>query len=283
MYDAINDGRTRPHHSALDNFIAPIDDPIWRKIYPPNGFRCRCSTMTLTEAQARQRGWNGVPKYPAEGRADAGWDYNPALPLDHDTAHRAIGDLQRATDRVLTGQDAMLDRVVAQKLAKVNPVVAKKAADVLDGAPRLIADNASMKTPQSFVASAVAFPRDKQPVFELVSVSPLSIALAESINVNLNGKKLALDHDSVIHTIKQHGGENEKLRGQEPIAADDLALFGEIVNAAQVLSIGDPPKAKDGTTIITGEAVLGGFVYGFAARIRRKHVVPQSLWKRSIK
>jgi uncharacterized protein with gpF-like domain len=29
MYDAINDGRTRPAHRTMDNHIAPIDDPIW--------------------------------------------------------------------------------------------------------------------------------------------------------------------------------------------------------------------------------------------------------------
>lgn len=110
MYDAINDGRTRPHHKALDNFIAPIDDPIWRKIYPPNGLRCRCSTLTLTEKQAMQRGYK--PGTLPAGHADDGWDYNPAL-----------------------AQDDMLDKIAAQKLAKANPVVAAKVAKVMDNPP----------------------------------------------------------------------------------------------------------------------------------------------------
>ncbi len=98
MYDAINDGRTRPHHRALDNLIAAVDDPIWRKIYPPNGFFCRCSTRTLTEAQAVARGWKGVPNIPHDGGADEGWAYHPGLE-----------------------QDDALERYKAQRLAKAAP------------------------------------------------------------------------------------------------------------------------------------------------------------------
>lgn len=39
---AIADSRTRPAHLALNGFIAPIDDPIWGILYPPDGYRCRC-------------------------------------------------------------------------------------------------------------------------------------------------------------------------------------------------------------------------------------------------
>lgn len=58
MYDAINDGRTRPHHKALDNFIAPISDPIWGKIYPPNGFRCLLpGTMVQGDFRIGLKSW----------------------------------------------------------------------------------------------------------------------------------------------------------------------------------------------------------------------------------
>jgi SPP1 gp7 family putative phage head morphogenesis protein len=100
MYDAINDGRTRPHHRALDNFIADIDDVVWDKIYPPNGFRCRCSTISLTEAQARKRGWIGAPVLPAGGKADDGWDYHPAK-----------------------SQDDMLSAIKSKKIAQLPPAI----------------------------------------------------------------------------------------------------------------------------------------------------------------
>lgn len=103
MYDAINDSRTRPNHAALDNFIAPLNDPIWKRITPINGFNCRCSTTSLTEAQAIKRGWKGHPEYRHDGEPDAGFDYNPA-----------------------DSHDANLDALMAKRLAEANPIVAAK-------------------------------------------------------------------------------------------------------------------------------------------------------------
>ncbi|WP_036644861.1 phage head morphogenesis protein [Paenibacillus sp. oral taxon 786] len=56
MYDAVNDQRTRPSHLAMDGRVFRADDPIWNTWYPPNGFRCRCSVVTLSERQVRERG-----------------------------------------------------------------------------------------------------------------------------------------------------------------------------------------------------------------------------------
>jgi SPP1 gp7 family putative phage head morphogenesis protein len=88
MYDAINDSRVRPAHLAMDGTIRPIDDQFWATNSPPNGFRCRCSLITLTADQAKSRsgqgnGLNKIPMvkgsdgmfYPA--MPDKGWDYNP--------------------------------------------------------------------------------------------------------------------------------------------------------------------------------------------------------------
>lgn len=90
LYDAINDSRVRASHLAMDGMIRRWDDPIWNTWYPPAGYRCRCSVISLTEAQARIRsGWNqdgtgnGINKIPLtkDNRTpepDAGFDYNPA-------------------------------------------------------------------------------------------------------------------------------------------------------------------------------------------------------------
>jgi len=76
MYDAINDSRTRPAHRAMDGFIAPVDDPIWKTHLPLIGYQCRCSTITLTEAQAKARGYVPGNKPPPEAVPDDGWDYD---------------------------------------------------------------------------------------------------------------------------------------------------------------------------------------------------------------
>jgi SPP1 gp7 family putative phage head morphogenesis protein len=56
QYNAVNDRRTRPTHKAMDGKVFPIGHPFWDIWYPPNGFRCRCSTLSLTEAQAKRMG-----------------------------------------------------------------------------------------------------------------------------------------------------------------------------------------------------------------------------------
>ncbi len=75
MYDAINDGRTRPHHHAMDGTILPKDHAWWTTNYPPNGYRCRCTVISLSAKQAEKRG--GVKEPPADATPDEGWNYNP--------------------------------------------------------------------------------------------------------------------------------------------------------------------------------------------------------------
>lgn len=51
QYVAILDSRTRPRHRSLNGRIFRFDDPIWRYIYPPNGYRCRCRVVALSHAE----------------------------------------------------------------------------------------------------------------------------------------------------------------------------------------------------------------------------------------
>lgn len=38
LYDAVLDGVTRQSHREMDGKVFRADNPIWRRIYPPNGF-----------------------------------------------------------------------------------------------------------------------------------------------------------------------------------------------------------------------------------------------------
>jgi SPP1 gp7 family putative phage head morphogenesis protein len=51
QYQTVGDGRVRPTHQALDNIIRPISDPFWKQYYPPNGWRCRCTVIQLSEGE----------------------------------------------------------------------------------------------------------------------------------------------------------------------------------------------------------------------------------------
>jgi SPP1 gp7 family putative phage head morphogenesis protein len=74
MWDAINDSRTRPAHAAMDGFIAPVGDGIWKRWSPPAGHNCRCTRIALTESQARARGY---PKADPNVAPDKGWEGDP--------------------------------------------------------------------------------------------------------------------------------------------------------------------------------------------------------------
>lgn len=89
MYDATNDGRTRPRHAAMSNFVALLSDEVWLTWTPQCGHNCRCKRIALTEKQAQrfkaadQRRLDEDPDFAAD-RLDAlttgpdpGWDFSP--------------------------------------------------------------------------------------------------------------------------------------------------------------------------------------------------------------
>lgn len=56
QYVAVMDSLTRPAHAALNGKIWRHDDPVWRHIYPPNGFNCRCRVRALNERDLLRKG-----------------------------------------------------------------------------------------------------------------------------------------------------------------------------------------------------------------------------------
>lgn len=51
-YVTARDSHVREEHRPLDGIVLPVDDPFWDAYYPPNGWRCRCTTRRLTARQA---------------------------------------------------------------------------------------------------------------------------------------------------------------------------------------------------------------------------------------
>jgi len=108
MYDAINDSRVRPSHLALDGIIRRIDDPFWNTHSCPNGYRCRCTLRSLTEAQAHARsgvgkGLNQLPNLPdgSPAEPDPGWDYYPGQDR-MEGIRKAMEKRQAKSDKVLS-------------------------------------------------------------------------------------------------------------------------------------------------------------------------------------
>lgn len=42
MYKTAGDDLVRPEHAYLEGLILPYNDPRWKKLFPPNGWNCRC-------------------------------------------------------------------------------------------------------------------------------------------------------------------------------------------------------------------------------------------------
>ena len=88
LYSAVNDSRTRPSHAAMDGTILPVDDPWWETHTPPNGFRCRCGVISISEAEARRRGISSGP--PVNAQPDDGWDYSVCSHGQEEGVRRAV-------------------------------------------------------------------------------------------------------------------------------------------------------------------------------------------------
>lgn len=49
-------GKKRDEHKPYYNLVRPVDDIIWQRIMPPNGYGCLCWVKQLTRSQARREG-----------------------------------------------------------------------------------------------------------------------------------------------------------------------------------------------------------------------------------
>lgn len=89
MYTAVNDSKTRPSHRAMDGLVFRSDDPIWDTWYPPNGFRCRCSVVTLSKRQLESMGLKVQEGKPPNGITPQG-ELVPIMPDKNFNTNAAI-------------------------------------------------------------------------------------------------------------------------------------------------------------------------------------------------
>lgn len=83
-YVTVGDDRVRPEHEALDGVTAPKDDPIWQRIWPPNGWACRCQVVEVWNDDPKSERKIVLPKQSVtvDGKTvvpgpDRGFGYNP--------------------------------------------------------------------------------------------------------------------------------------------------------------------------------------------------------------
>lgn len=81
VYSTAGDARVRPAHAALEGFTAKQDDPVWRRIYPPCGYNCRCTVYAIGADEAPEEAAKpGLERIPAAAASvpDPGFGGIPA-------------------------------------------------------------------------------------------------------------------------------------------------------------------------------------------------------------
>lgn len=64
QYVTMDDPRVRSNHLQMHGVIRPVNDPVWRIWWPPNGYNCRCKIAIITRTDADRRGIQPTPALP---------------------------------------------------------------------------------------------------------------------------------------------------------------------------------------------------------------------------
>lgn len=132
-YVTRDDARVRAQHAAWHNVVLPVDDPFWQTHYPPNGWRCRCRVVPVSQRDY-ERGYS-------ESRPGAGYDINapivrtpfkttrpPEVQVEH--INRRTGEVSRVPQGISPGfayNAGQAREQVLRQMAEAKLRVAKKA------------------------------------------------------------------------------------------------------------------------------------------------------------
>lgn len=74
LFSATHDARVRPDHLAMETHgqngtaVYRADDPMWRTLWPPCGYNCRCMAIPLSIADAARHGSHEAQEWLRTGR-----------------------------------------------------------------------------------------------------------------------------------------------------------------------------------------------------------------------
>jgi SPP1 gp7 family putative phage head morphogenesis protein len=238
MYDAINDSRVRPAHLALDGIIRAKNDPFWATHSPPCGYRCRCSLISLSDKQARDRSVNGKGlnqkpvfikdgiEYPAN--PDKGWDY--------DKTNRMAGIERAIADKSATLSPTLKSAYDEKMLKAWNTNIAKKIpVNDLTGLHDLLTDYAKIypeHLPHGVKAILPAsnvddffMATDGKGVFKIANIETVegfkpAVHLIEGLQAINQGKLLTQNNEYGIENLWHEILHNQQIGGTEVMLLD---------------------------------------------------------------
>lgn len=139
-YVAMDDDRTRPQHRAWHNVTLPLDDPWWSTHRPPNGYRCRCRMIGVTQREYDQGEVLDRPGAETDRKAPivrAPMAKTAPPEALRDWRNPATGAIEKIPDGIdpgfdynpgTTGRSQAFEAMVQAKLARMLPAVAEAAS-----------------------------------------------------------------------------------------------------------------------------------------------------------
>jgi hypothetical protein len=108
QYTTAGDSRVRPAHRAMNRRTFPADSPVWATWFPPNGWRCRCSVLSLSNDQVAEAGIKVEDSVPPVVEHDG-----QIVNMLPDPGFSGSPATQRAADRTVAAIDREADRTGA--------------------------------------------------------------------------------------------------------------------------------------------------------------------------
>lgn len=271
MWSAINDSRVRPAHLAMDGYVAPIDDPIWKVWHPPAGYNCRCTQISLTEAQARARGYGSQLRPQAEPDPGFG-DGEP-------------GSLASSLAKAIEQRWAQCKVFTFGKTRRTKPFwCLDDGRKALERVERQLEDRHRVVPSPEAVAIVEFVSRPSRQVARnevlLLGDVENAAAIHEATGQALVGFRAALDFFGVRHAFKKHGDVmKEAPRGQRAVMPADFLRVPEILaNFDMVEFVGRAHKSGEPLLKFTKRFGNETYVYEVAIRQGRRMLASHDLW-----
>lgn len=88
-YVTAGDENVREEHRKLDGVILPANDPRWKKIFPPNGWKCRCRVVPMMKHEVEGIDINAMRQRVDEYFGTSEWTMNEAQGWDSNRGETA--------------------------------------------------------------------------------------------------------------------------------------------------------------------------------------------------
>ncbi|MFY7827886.1 MAG: phage portal protein family protein, partial [Flectobacillus sp.] len=112
-YRTQDDNRVRLDHQLLDGITLRADDPLWKKLYPPNGWNCRCFIAPRLASEVDQQALDTNQSIASNFVESDGWQ---------NVENAGFGVNRAETQEVFTNNQQYVKRVEANKLiAELSP------------------------------------------------------------------------------------------------------------------------------------------------------------------